>query len=111
MPALRAAVAACLLLLPLSGCALMPDYIGPEVTHESHVTQHFGSDPTNYGSETIGLTAIWAKPGGGPFVEVTDGVTVGPRWTNGALCGVGKTLGPRETFTGTVGYLFKVPHG
>lgn len=42
-------------------------------------------------------------------MEVTDGVTLGPCWPNGA--GYGETLGPREIFTATVGYLFKVPHG
>lgn len=103
MPALRAAAAACLCLL-LGGCALMPDYAGPELTHDSHMTQHFGPDPTNYGTESIGVTAIWAKPGGGPFAQVTDGVALGP-------CGAGycgEIAGPREGFEARIGYLFKV---
>jgi hypothetical protein len=39
LKAISAALAAACL---LQGCALLPDYIGPELTHESHVTQHFG---------------------------------------------------------------------
>jgi hypothetical protein len=103
MPALRAAAAACLCLL-LGGCALIPDYAGPEMTHESHVTQHFGPDPTNYGSETIGLTAVWTKPGGGPFAQVTEGLALGS--CTAGYCG--EIAGPREQFTATVGWLFRV---
>ena len=76
------------------------------MTHESHITQHFGPDPTNYGSETIGLTATWSGDDGGPYLNVTDGVTLGPCWINGA--GYGETLGPREIFTATLGWRFRV---
>jgi hypothetical protein len=105
-----ALAAACL----LSGCAsLLPDYAGPVLTHESHISQHapFAADPTNYGSEVLGVTAIWTKPDGGPFVEITDGVTLGPQWTVPGAAGYGEVLGPRESFSATLGYLFKVPHG
>jgi hypothetical protein len=57
-----------------------------------------------------GVSLEWAKPDGGPYLQVTDGVSLGPQWANGTLSGVGETLGPREVFTATAGYLFKVPH-
>lgn len=97
-----------LALLLLQGCAVLPNYVGPVLEHDSHVTQHFGSDQTNYGSEVLGVTALWVSADGGPFAEVTDGVTLGPRWKNDAGSGYGEVFGPRETFEAQVGWLFKL---
>ena len=105
MRKLSAAVAACLLLL-LAGCAVMPDFIGPTITHDSHITQHIGASRTNYGSETLGVSALWLR--GRVFAEITEGAILGPRWKNAAGSGYGEMLGPRESFSATFGYLFKV---
>jgi hypothetical protein len=110
---MRRAIAVCFLLTAsvaaLTGCALLPDYVGPELTHGSHISQHFGPDSTNYGSDALGATLEWSKPNGGPYLELHDGVTLEPRWTNGNLSGHGETLGKgREEFQGRFGWRFRI---
>src|SRR5208282_6400664 len=98
------------LLLPLllSGCAALPDYVGPELSHSSHALQHLQSPDPNYGSDSIGVTAEWSK-GAGPYLELHEGVTLEPAWKNGGLSGHGETLGAgREEFQGRLGWRFKV---
>ena len=99
---LLGAVALCL----LSGCALMPDYIGPELEHMSHATQHepFTSHPTNYGSEILGITAEWAADDGGPYAELSEGIDLDP--CRGGACG--EIAGPREQFSARFGYRFRI---
>ena len=93
----------------LTGCALLPDFIGPEVTHASHINQHFGPDSTNYGSDSVGVTGEWSTPDGGPYLELHEGVTLEPGWTNGGLQGHGETLGKgREEFQGRIGWRFRI---
>jgi len=99
-------------LVSLNGCALLPDYVGPEWSHASHISQHapFTSDPTNYGADSLGVTAEWSKPGGGPYVELHDGATLERGWRDGTTQGYGETLGKsREEFQGRLGYRFKLP--
>jgi hypothetical protein len=55
----------------LSGCSILPDSIPVEAQHLSHVTQHFGSHPTNYGTNVLFIGAKWEH---GPVTfEVKDG--------------------------------------
>lgn len=48
--------------LALSGCAVMPNDISPEIVHTSHAVQHFGATPTNFGANIAQLTARWNLP-------------------------------------------------
>lgn len=60
-----------LILFCLSGCAVMPDSIPVEVQHLSHVSQHFGRNPTNFGFEAVFIGAKWDR---GPVqFEIKDG--------------------------------------
>lgn len=60
------------LALPLAGCALEPTDISIYGEHVSSISQHFGSDPTDYGYESIDVSARWQSRHG-PFIELTDG--------------------------------------
>jgi hypothetical protein len=64
------------LLSQLSGCALLPNYVGPELTHTSHITQHFGHDGCGWGAQckefnAIGAVARW-RIGSGGYLDVGD---------------------------------------
>jgi hypothetical protein len=97
-----ALAAACL----LSGCAVMPNYVSAQAEHDSHVTQHrpFTSTPSNVGSELIGISAEWSKPGGGWFLNITESLDVDP--CRAGWCG--EIYGPPEEFRATVGYRLHV---
>lgn len=89
--------------LPLSGCALAPNTVRTEVEHISHVSQHFGADRTNMGSESLNVIAQWRL--GNAYIEAGEGYNLSPadgQPCNGGLCG------PRELFTAAVGYSFEV---
>ncbi len=103
LKAISAALAAACL---LQGCALLPDYVGPEIEHMSHATQHepLTDHPTNYGSEILGLTVEWSKPGGGLYVDVTEGIDLDPCRRN--FCG--EIAGPLEQFTARIGWRFRI---
>lgn len=48
--------------LGLNGCAsLLPDSMPVEVSHVSHITQHFGDHPTNLGYTTIYVGFKWKR--------------------------------------------------
>lgn len=65
-----------LLALTLSACtSLEPSTVNVEGDHTSHVEQHFGDHPTNYGFDVIAVTARWQR--GPVYFEVSDGRTVG----------------------------------
>ena len=46
-----------LLMVPLSGCALVPDALRLESAHLSHIEQHFRGD--NFGHTQFGVTGVW----------------------------------------------------
>ena len=94
-------------LLLLAACqALVPEVVRPEITHVSHISQHFGSDRTNYGYDALDVMARWRK---GPWViEASEGVVIEERWNEGPLYGYGAMIGPREIFTAHVGYEFRL---
>lgn len=82
---------------------LRPDGVNVELAHTSHMSQHFGADPTNYGFDTALLTATW-RPLPRLAITVGEGVvlegcerSITDRWC-GAL------FGPRETFNARVAY-------
>jgi hypothetical protein len=78
--------------ITLCGCAaLVPDKLITAIDHTSHIEQHFGEDPTDYGYNTLELGARWER--GNTFVEVTDGRTI-----RGTLDGM------HEVFNARIGY-------
>ena len=96
---------AALLCLLLSGCALLPNEVRPELEHMSHASQHFGSDPTNYGANMVNLVLAWTP---GPVrVELAEGYDFSPHWPYTAS--FGEIIGPREEFSGRISYVFEVP--
>lgn len=71
---------------------LAPDTVSVDLQHLSHTLQHFGSDPTNYGSEILSLKFQWDF-GRFHFI-VKEGGTFGG--------GHEDILGPREVFQADV---------
>jgi hypothetical protein len=95
------------LYLGLTGCAVMPDTIAPEIEHMSHATQHepFTNEPTHYGVEILQATAEWNV--GRAYLRVSEGIALDKRNPYGEA--YGDIYGPREQFTAAIGYKFKVP--
>jgi hypothetical protein len=91
----------------VSGCtvlkAIEPNSLAPEFEHISHLTQHepFTSHPTKYGANIANLTAEW-DVGKHIYVTLAEGVSLDRRYPNSC----GEIIGPREEFTGRVGYKF-----
>src|SRR6266481_3116674 len=92
-----------LIILSLSGCALLPNTVSPVIEHVSHLTQHapFASHPTDYGYNQIALQAHWGLTRN-TFVEVSEGYNLGAINTGGKACGA--LYGGREVFTAKIGY-------
>lgn len=90
--------------LLVAGCALQPDHLGIEAQHVSHVSQHFGSNPTNFGYATIGLDVRWENSRAS--FDINEGVILeGCQRYIGALGVIpecGSLAGPRETFNARV---------
>lgn len=82
---------------------LLPDYVALQLAHTSHVTQHFGEDPTNYGFSALELAASWSY--GRVYWQIADGLNLNqcvgamPRMICGSL------YGPREIFTAQIGVI------
>ena len=92
--------------LSLAGCAaITPDSTRFELEHVSHATQHapFTSHPTNYGYDEAQVVAHWHVPHSGAYMEIGEGFVLEPCKNN--QCG--GLSGPREVFTGRVGYVFQ----
>lgn len=101
----RTKLAAAAATLALQGCAaLLPNTVGPELAHASHLTQHrpFTSHPQNYGYQTIGVVAHWRV--GGFYLDAGESYNFAP--TYGEDCA--GLCGSREVFTGRLGYEFRV---
>lgn len=96
--------------LLLQGCAaLEPNTIGIEGDHVSHISQHFGPHPTNYGYDAIALTAHWQIAGTRAYVELSEGYNLHNNYqmVNGAeSCGA--LWGPHEVTTLRLGYTFRL---
>jgi hypothetical protein len=93
-----------LLCLLLSGCALAPDRVNIEAQHVSHLSQHFGPDPTNLGYEFLGVDVHWQA--GRLGVDVAEGAVLGTcvDSATGIYNCNGALAGPRETFNARVDY-------
>lgn len=96
-----------LIALALEGCAALPNTIAPEFEHMSHATQHepMTNAPTEYGAEILNLTAEWNLT---PrfYIALSEGIALNNR--DSCDCGYGEIGGPREQFTGRMGYRFTV---
>lgn len=90
--------------LSLTGCALVPNTISPFAEHVSHASQHFGSNPTHYGYEQIGVAARWNVKHA--FLEMSEGYNPGKRNSGGEACDA--LYGGHEVFTARVGYTFDI---
>jgi hypothetical protein len=90
------------MMLSLTGCA--PDYIRPEIGHESHITQHqpFTEHPNTYGTTYAGVTLQWNVDR--VQIELSDSLALGPRTGNT----YGEIAGPREEFGARIGWNFAV---
>ena len=94
-----------LIAIPLlaPGCALMPDSISPEIEHMSHATQHepLTNEPTRYGVEILQVTAEWNLTKR-LYLDLSEGEALERK--NQSNQGYGEVWGPREQFTGKIGY-------
>jgi len=88
------------------GCAtIRPSYYDVNVTHVSHLSQHFTAHPTRHGYNEIAVQAVWDTESG-VYVSLAEGVIIEPCGYLDNRLACGSLLGPREVFTGTVGYKF-----
>ena len=88
--------------LTLTGCAIAPDTLRIEGEHVSHLTQHFGSDKTDFGYQAIALELHWQR--GHWFADVSEGVVVSGRDEKVSQQCYGALWGPREVFTARTGW-------
>ena len=81
----------------LTGCATVgPDAVLVEAGHQSTIGQHFTSQPSAYGMETLALAARWQR---GRWVgEVSEGYAVSGIDACARLCPT------RDVFEAHVGY-------
>ena len=88
--------------LLLAGCASLPSTIPADVrletVHISHISQHFGPKPTNYGFQAVEATAEWRS--GGFHVSFSEGLNISPK----SYYGYGGLDGPRELTEVRIGY-------
>lgn len=92
----------------LSGCADTHAYLGAQIAHASHLSQHFETPATNYGYDAIEASFRVEHPGSGAFAEVDEGYIFEPRWSRDGLTGAGAMLGPSELTEVRLGYRWKV---
>lgn len=92
----------------LSGCALAPVSAPIEITHVSHLTQHFERLKTDFGYDTVNVGLKWA-PSPGLSIKIEEGIGldseshINTRYY-GNQPAFGALLGPREVFTGSITY-------
>lgn len=89
----------------LTGCAveqvMLPSTVSVELNHTSHVEQHFEPQPTNYGYDALQLNLHWAE--GRAYLDLADGVVLGPCQGVGEYRSCESLDGPREVFTARAG--------
>lgn len=92
----------------IGGCAsLEPNSVRVYGEHVSHVSQHFETQPTNYGYEAISVELHYQRKGW--FADIAEGVQLGARDTHvHGADSYGGMLGPRELFTARAGYEFQL---
>lgn len=83
-------------------CLFVPNTLTVDTQHVSHISQHFGPNPTNYGYQDLVLMARWDF---GTFhVELGEGYNFVPR--DGQVCA--GLCGPREMTVVNIGYTFRL---
>lgn len=87
----------CAAIVVANAADLRPAAISFELAHTSHVSQHFGPDPTNYGYNAALLTARWEYQR--IHLEVSEGAVLDQCVEHSC----GGLWGPRELFTARVG--------
>lgn len=86
-------------LAALTGCAAMPDKLRLVASHDSHLTQHFGPNPTDYGYNAVAVELGWKR---GPwFLDVSEGLVLNHAANGGQEYGA--MWGPREIFQARTG--------
>ena len=92
-----------------SGCAsLVPNSVRPELEHQSHLTQHepFTDHPADNAANFASVALHWDLAQRHAFFEIAEGVNLSPHWQDPDT--YGDVMGPRETFTARIGYVFQV---
>ena len=95
------------LCVALSGCAVLPDTVGPELEHMSHATQHapFTSKPTAYGANVASVVLGWQR---GPIqAELAEGLALNRHYPQ--TPSYGELIGPREEFSARIRYNWSIP--
>lgn len=94
-------------LLALVGCAAIePNSVRVYAEHVSHVSQHFGTDATSYGYNSINLEVHYQKDG--YYLDVAEGINLNSQDKAAAGPCYGAMYGPREMFTAKAGYEFQI---
>jgi hypothetical protein len=93
-----------ILALTAAGCAIAPNSIRPELEHMSHLTQHFGSHPTDDAANLVNVVAHWDTPHH-TYLEIAEGINVSPPGSDNSY---GEIFGPREQFSARFGYVIQV---
>jgi hypothetical protein len=92
----------------LGGCSTIePNSVRVYTEHVSHISQHFGSDASNFGYEEIAVEAHYQM--GHAFLNISEGYNLSPGPDGGIkMVGVerGALAGPREAFQAQAGYEF-----
>lgn len=87
----------------LTSCATIePNAVSLEAEHVSHISQHFGAHPTNFGYDDLMLAARWRR--GRFHWRLADGMVLeaqDPRVNEKCYGGL---WGPREVFEASAGY-------
>lgn len=88
----------------MSGCAALEPDVSVDTVHVSHVTQHFGPDPTSYGYNAAELALHWHVK---RFeLTVADGLVLDRchHATDLSHPECGALVGPREVFEARASY-------
>src|SRR5271170_1140426 len=91
----------------LAGCALVPNYVAPELEHISHATQHepFTDNPTRYGANMANIVIGYKLPHNFS-VELAEGVSLDHHYESSDQWG--EIEGPREQFSARIRYMIQV---
>ena len=90
--------------LALESCSLMQPRLYLEEMHESHATQHFESQPTNFGFDAVQLN-LHVGIGSRIYLDLAEGATLEGCRGSGESAYCGGLFGPREEFNGRVGII------
>jgi hypothetical protein len=104
---LESKLTAAALAIALSGCAIAPNTVTPEVTHMSHASQHepFTDRPTSYGANIADVSVGW-ELSRHVTLTLAEGINLNRHYPSSDE--YGDIKGPREEFTARLGYAFRV---